>query len=125
MPKLIRAMRWRRLQVVAGALLLGLMALAQQTGPVIPISPIPPLIYNDRQARLPQWMLDRMMRERAKINQAKIRQETTGLVKLSQQLQHLLSDAPPNLPPALAIEKAKQIEKLAHKIRNRLRSGGE
>ena len=111
---------------IAGVLLLGLTALARQAaGPVITPSPFPPMLLVPGQSPLPQWMLDRMERERAKINQVKIRKETVQLVRLSRRLQHLLIHATPDALPATALKDAKQIEKLAHKISNRLRSGGE
>ncbi len=102
-------------------LLLALAAVSQQSGPP---TLLPPMHVTFGQSRLPQSMLDRMARQRARRNQAKIRQETRQLLRLSEQVQKQLARAGNGVLPAAVLKQLAAIEKLAHKIRDRLRDGG-
>src|SRR5487761_96389 len=72
---------------------------ARNSAQQVIFTPPPPPHFGYGQAHLPQSMLDRMARQRARLNQQKIQRESGELLQLTKQLQLMLAHANKNVLP--------------------------
>lgn len=92
---------------------------AQQQIPIPPIAP--PSQQPDNGTHLPSDVQQRMEKEANKQRQEELKRDTDTLLKLSTELKDYVDKTNENIMSVDVIKKADAIEKLAHKVKTKMR----